>query len=143
MSGILPCQSIGTCARKAYDYTSKQVVSKTKRYGFLTILLILIGAIKIESELGVNYKDYWYPFITNAITTILLLFIFYYRRQIKLCPRVVFGLKCLIALYLYNSFVMITEIYNKLYYTIVTYLLIGCAFIAFIWSLLLIYKKNK
>jgi len=110
-------------------YTKEKSVSLTKRYGVFMILSIEIVSLILSKFLGANYVLFWFPFLTNVSILILMYLLLCNRRFLKYCQRTILGLKFLIAYFIFNIFVITTGLVNQHYTNIITYILLGCAFI--------------
>jgi len=138
---VNPCQTIGLCriAKEMIKFTKEKSVSIVKRYGIFIVLLLELLSILLSNNLGKGYISFWYPFLANNTILLLFYYILCNRRYLKLCQRTNIGLRFLIAYFVFNSIIMITEFANIFYYNLVTYTILTCAFI----SLLLTIYKNK
>ena len=137
---VLPCQSLGICARQAVAYISKQSNYCSKRYTLFFLVLLEITSLILYNTLGKSYNDFWFAFLANN-TILLLVYKDYCNRKIlRYCQMTTVALRCLLTFYVLNSFVMSTGIFTGKYYNIVTYLLLTTAFIL---TLLTMYKTNK
>lgn len=137
---VIPCQSLGICARQAVDYISKKANYCSKRYTLFILVLLEITSLLLYVALGKNYNDFWFAFLANN-TILLLIYKDYCNRKIlRYCQRTTVALRSLIAFYLLNSFVMSTGLFSGKYYNIVTYLLLTTAFIL---TLLTLYKPKR
>lgn len=129
MPGILPCQTLGTCRKKAYEYISKQSNQKTKRYGIFIVLLLEIISIPLAYFLKQDFIFFWYPFLVNNAILILLYKNYCDRVQLKYCERTIIALRAMIIYFALNTFVMCTKLMVNIYFEVVTYLLLSIAFV--------------
>ena len=128
---VIPCQTLKLCRtmQAVVKYTKEKSVSLAKRYGVFMILSIEIISLILSKVLGANYVLFWFPFLTNVSILILMYLLLCNRRFLKYCQRTILGLKFLIAYFIFNIFVITTGLVNQHYTNIITYVLLGCAFI--------------
>lgn len=138
---VLPCQALGLCkyAQQALNYISKKSNYASKRYALFLVLLLEIISIPVACNLGIEFKDFWYPFFANNIILILLYKNYCDRKMLRYCQRTIIVLRGVVIYFGFNSFIMITGIKLHGYYNYVSYGLIG---ISFIILLLTLYKRK-
>lgn len=137
---VIPCQSLGVCAKQAITYVSEKTNYCAKRYTLFILVLLEIISLVLYNILLEDYNNFWFAFLANN-TILLLVYKDYCNRKIlRYCQRTIVALRSLIAFYLLNSFVMSTGLFSGKYYNIVTYLLLTAAFIL---TLLTLYKPKR
>jgi hypothetical protein len=99
-----------------------------------------IASIPLAYHLGVNFNDFWYPFLANNSILLLLYKNYCDRKILRYCQRTIYALRFMIVYFLINTVIMSTGFMVNIYYQVVTYLLLTAAFIIL---LLTMYKPNN
>lgn len=139
---VLPCQALGLCkyAQQLGNYISKKSNYNSKRYTIFIILLMEIASIPLAYNLGVDFNNFWYPFLANNSVLLLLYKNYCDRKILRYCQRTIYALRFMVVYFLINTLIMSTGFMVNIYYQVVTYLLLTAAFIIL---LLTMYKPNN
>lgn len=134
----LPCQSIGLCRKmkELYTKSTEKMSFFSKRYTIFMIIILELISIFLANYYFKNYIFFWYPFLCNSTILLLLYKNYYDRKLLRYCKRTVLALKFLISYFLFNSFVLLTEFANNVYYQWITYLLLAASFIIILISII-------